>query len=184
MKIPEKFNNSLEEKPFSHCKLCDKELLESNSEYLIEKAYKRFPEGGGEELLFEIAICLECAMNMRSTLSKQSLANVQQFFFKKGMERRQQLVDPESFAENPLRECLLSGKPFEETREYQIYAHCRGGDISMDGGYYMLSDEIIEEMQSLLSKETRDELERFSDDNLGVPPELKKLFSRGDLITI
>ncbi len=184
MKIPEKFHNTLEEHPFSHCQMCQKELLESNSEYLIEKAYRRFPDNDGEELIFEIAICLKCAMSMRSTLSRESLSNIQRFFFRKGLERRQNLTDSLEFSKNPLRECLLSGKAVSEMSEYQIYAHCRGDEVVMDGGCYLLSDEIIEEMQSLLSKETRDELQRFSDDNFGIPPELKKLFSRGDLITI
>lgn len=162
--------------------MCQKELIQSQSEYLIEKAYKRFPDTGAEELLFEIAICMECATNMRAQLSKESLSNIQQFFFRKGLERRQALQDPEGFAEDPLRECLLSGKPVSNMKEYQVYAHCRGDEVARDGGYYMLSDEIIEEMQSLLSQQTRDELQRFSDENLGMPPELKKLFSRGDLI--
>lgn len=156
----------------------------SNSEYFIEKAYRRFVDNQGEELLFEVAICMDCAFSMRSTLSKESVSNIQNFFFKQAIKRRSTMDDPEGFMENPLRECLLNGKSVDEMKEYQIYAHCRGQEISMDGGYYLLSDDIIEEIQSLLSKETRDELERFSDDNFGIPPELQKLFSRGDLITI
>ena len=184
MNIPEKFHNSLTDHPFEHCKMCKKELLESKSEYLIEKAYRRFKDDKGEELLFEVAICLECATNMRSTLSKESVSNIQSFFFRKAMERRATMADPAGFMGDPLRECLLNGKPLEDTEEYQIYAHCRGYQISIDGGYYMLSDEIIEKIQSLLSKETKDELQRFSDDNFGIPPELQKLFSKGDLIGI
>ncbi len=184
MNIPKKFYNSLTEHPFEHCKMCEKELLESKSEYVIEKAIRRFKEAEGEELLFEVAICLDCAFSMQSNLSKESVSNIQSFFFKKAMERRRSMDDPEGFLEDPLRECLLNGKKVMEMEEYQIYAHCKGDEIAVPGGYYLLSDDIIEEIQLLLSKETKDELERFSDDNFGIPPELRKLFSRGDLITI
>lgn len=181
MKIPDKFNNSLEEKPFDHCKMCNKSLLEDNTEYLIEKAYRKFPDNNGEELLFEIAICMECAIKMRSELSKESIQNINRFFAEKTMERQQQIME-QGPSYDPLNECLLSGKKMDAIQQYQIYAHCRNGELMIDRGYYMLSDDIIEQIQNLLSKKTREELERFSDENLGVPPELKHLFGKGDLI--
>lgn len=184
LKIPEKFHNSLSENPFEHCKMCERELLESNSDYVIEKAYRRFKDEKAEELLFEVAICMKCANSMRTKLSKESLSSIQNFFFQKSMERRQAMDEMEELLQDPLSQCLLNGKALEEMDEYQIYAHCSGYNISTGGGYYMLSDTMIEEIQSLLSKETRDELERFTDENLGLPPELKELFSRGDLISI
>ncbi len=182
--IPQKFNNSLTEHPFEHCKMCKKELLESESEYIIEKAYRKFVDDKGEQLLFEVAICLECASGMRSTLSKESVSNIQGFFFKKAMERKVTRSNSENFTEDPLGECLLNGKLIEDMEEYQIYAHCKGRKIAAQGGYYLLSDDIIETIQSLLSKETKDELQRFSDENFGIPPELQELFSRGDLIAL
>lgn len=184
MKIPEKFHNSLTEKPFEYCKMCQKELLNSQSDYIIEKAYRKFKDNQGEELIFEIAICHDCSANMRASLSKESLSNIQNFFFRKSMQRRAEIEKSDSFIEDQLSECLLSGISIEHTEEYQIYAHCNGSQITADGGYFMLSDEIIEEIQSLLSKESKDELQRFADDNFGIPPELKKLFSRGDLVAI
>lgn len=184
MKIPSKFHNSLEEQPFSHCHICDKSLLEDDQEYLIEKAYRKFPNGHGEELLFEIAICIDCAMKMRTTLSKESLENIERFVLSKGLENQQHPERRERLMEDPLQQCLLSGKPLEQVEQYQIYAHCQGDHIAQNGGFYMLSDDILEEMQGLLSKQTRDELNRFSNDNFGIPPELRKLFGSGDLITL
>lgn len=54
--IPSKFDNSILEKKFSNCSVCNADLTSTNAEYLIEKAYKRFPNNMGEELLFEIAV--------------------------------------------------------------------------------------------------------------------------------
>ncbi len=178
MKIPEKFHNSLEEAPFKTCNNCQKELINSNSEYLIEKAYKQFGQFEAEELLFEIAICMDCANTMRGSLSKESKNAVENFFMEKSMARKNQAgIDP-------MAECLLTGKPLTEMEEYQIYAYCQGDSIAMHGGYYVLSDDIIEAIQSLLSAETKEELQRFTDEHTGMPPELKKLFSQGDLLLI
>lgn len=182
MKIPEKFHNSLKDQPFTHCKMCEKELIDSKEGYLIEKAFRRFPENNGEELIFEIAICMDCAMKMRAQLSRESIKNVNRYFQERTQERSAEMG---RFSEDELMNtCLLSGRPIEDTEEYQLYAHCRGGEISPMGGFYMLSGEVIEEIQDVLSPETKDELNRFSDDHLGTPPELQKLFSRGHLVTV
>ena len=182
MKIPEKFHNSLENQRFTHCKICDKELIQNEESYLIEKAYRRFPETGGEELLFEVAICMDCSTNMRNQLSKESLERISSFFQERALQRREALSN---LSKDELMEtCLLSGQKIEEMENYQIYAHCRGDKIAPTGGVYMLGDTIIEEIQDLLSAETRDALNRFSDDHLGTPPELRKLFASGDLVGI
>ena len=43
----------------------------------------------------------------------------------------------------------------------------------------MIGDVAMEEMNALLSKETKDEMDGFMDDHFGVPPELRR-----DLILI
>ncbi len=182
MKIPAKFENSISEKNFSHCSVCGADLIANNKDYLIEKAYKRFANNLGEELLFEIAVCFDCAETMKGELSKESLESISAFFQKKSFEQKQANPNPDPSI--LLGQCLLSGKNLCDMQEYQVYAHCRGGQLADHHSYYMLSDEIIEEIQELLSDHTRDQLQKFSDDNLGIPPELKKLFSNGDLIIL
>lgn len=182
MEIPEKFNNTLTEKPFSDCGICGRDLHSNNLAYLIEKAYRRFPENGGEELLFEIAVCHDCARNMRTQLSKESRKAVNEFFYQEFMTRLQELREADD--EYLLSHCLLSGKPLAEMKEYQIYAHCQGAGMADHGASYILSDEVIEQIQNLLSDETRDQLRKFSDDHLGTPPELQKILDRSPLLTI
>lgn len=180
MKIPEKFDNSLIEGKFIECSVCQADLSSPDTEYLIEKAYRRFPDNLGEELLFEVAVCFDCASRMRGELSKESLQNIQAYFQEKSME--QKLANPNPDPTILLDQCLLSGKNIHDTKEYQVYAHCRGGDLADPFSYYMLSDDTIEAIQELLSDHTREQLRKFSDDNTGMPPELKKLFSNGDLV--
>lgn len=182
MHIPQKFNNSLSDKHFANCSVCQADLTLPETEYLIEKAYRRFPDNHGEELIFEVAVCFNCASKMRGELSKESLENIQAFFEQKGMEQR--VANPNATPEDLLHKCLLSGKDFQQMKEYQVYAHCKSGELAAPNSYYMLSDDMIEAIQDLLSDHTRDQLQKFSDDNIGMPPELRKLFSQGDLLVI
>lgn len=179
MNIPEKFHNSLTDQPFQTCKICERDFMEHQLDYVIEKAYRKFPGDMGEELLFEMAICLDCAGKMRKQLSEESKEAVQKFFMERARARQKENLSREDL----MHQCLLSGDPLEDLEEYQIYAHCRGDRISPYGGTYLLGGPILEQMQALLSKKTRDELERFSEENLGGPPELRKLFSGSDLVS-
>ena len=182
LNIPNKFHNSLTEKPFKDCNICHRDLEKENLAYLIEKAYRRFPENGAEELLFEIAICHECAQEMRSQLSKESRAAVNRFFYNEFMARVQELKDADD--EYLLSHCIVSGDSLESTEEYQIYAHCKGSQMADHGAAYLLSGKVIEKIQSLLSKETKDQLGRFSDDHLGTPPEFREILDRSPMLTI
>jgi len=180
LKIPEKFHNSLTEAPFAECQVCSKQLGD-NEEYMIEKAYHRDLETGGEQLVFEYAICRPCAEKLRATLSKESLSNIEGFFMEKAVAMREE----GSFIDNhQIDRCMLSGKPTTDCQEYQIYAHCIGSQLKPMEGMYMLSEEIMEEVQELISEETRDELDRFSETYLGGPPELEELFSGKRLILV
>lgn len=182
MQIPDKFHNTLTEKAFADCGICGRDLREHNLAYLIEKAYRRFPDNRAEELLFEIAVCHDCARNMRTQLSQESRKAVNEFFYHEFMTRLQELREADD--EYLMNHCLLSGKPLEEMNEYQIYAHCQGDHMADHGAAYILSDEVIEQIQELLSEETRDQLHRFSDDHLGTPPEIQKILDRSPILTI
>jgi hypothetical protein len=182
LEIPEKFHNSLTEQAFKDCGICSRDLRENDLAYLIEKAYRRFPENGGEELLFEIAVCHDCARSMRTQLSQDSRKAVNEFFYREFMTRLQELRDADD--DYLMAHCLLSGKPMDQMKEYQIYAHCKGNHMADHGAAYILSDEVIESIQELLSDETRDQLRKFSDDHLGTPPELQKILDRSPILTI
>ncbi len=180
MKIPEKFHNSLTEQPFANCILCDKNLLDG-AEYLIEKVYRRFPENGGEELIHEIAVCTDCAGNMRGELSEESKQKMEIFMWQKQMEQLQRgRPNPDTL----LEKCFFTEKEITETDGYHVFAHCRGAELTSDFTYFTLSQDIIEEMQDLLSQKTKDELRRFTEENTGLPPELADLFQRGGPVLV
>jgi len=169
--IPDIFYQHDDGEPFSECISCGKTLLNDDEEYFIEKAIRNFPDIEAHQIIFEYAICMDCASKMRASLSQTSRVRVDQFFLKKIMER-----NPEKDLKNPLEYCLLSDRHKNDEQEYQIYAHCKGNQINTSKGFFMLSGSILDEINDLLSQETKDELDRFWDDNFGVPPELKELF--------
>lgn len=182
MEIPKKFHNSLSESPFEECGICSRNLRDNNLAYLIEKAFRQFPDDGGKQLLFEIAVCHDCARSMRSQLSQESRKAVNQFFYHEFMARLEQLREADD--DYLMNHCLLTGKPLENMGEYQIYAHCQGNNMADRGAAYILSGDVIERIQDLLSEETRDELRKFSDDHLGTPPEIQKILDRSPIFTI
>ncbi len=169
--IPDIFYQHDNGEPFNKCISCGKPLYINDEEYFIEKAFRNFPSINAREVVFEYAICFSCTTKMRSSLSLNSRARVDEFFIKKLSQK-----DFEKDFSDPLEFCLLSNRHKNEEQEYQIYAHCKGNEINGSQGFFMISGTILDEINELLSPETKDELDRFWDNNFGLPPELKELF--------
>lgn len=145
---------------------------------MIEKAFKRSPQLDTEEIVFEYAMCLACAEKMRETLSQESKQRVDGFFFSRYMSHAVRQEDPNKQVEQQLEQCWFTGEQISELSEYHIVGLCRDNK--------MLSDQVmsmgmtaLDQVQELLSPETKDELDRFIDDITGLPPEWQEaLFQR------
>ena len=83
--------------------------------------------------------------------------------------------DAESSVDDWLGTCLLTGKRRSDCRTYTICAFCDGPNLSLLPFPYMISDLAMDDLQKLLSKKTRDRLDDFIDEYLGLPPEFKDL---------
>lgn len=177
--IPPIFHPFEGNESFSHCISCHKYLLDENVEYVIEKAIRQYPEFGTSDIIFEYAMCMECAGKMKNELSKESLECVQAYMMNKSklFEHSQQLQTSHNWnVEDWISHCIITGQSIEEQSEYQIFAHCRGKQLVFSAMPYMIGSQAMDEMAGLLSPKTQDELNRFIDDNFGIPPELKELF--------
>ena len=175
--IPSIFHSFSEENVFQHCISCNTKLLENDSEYLIEKAFRRYPGFDTQDVIFEYAMCLRCAEKMRKELSVESMRNIQNFFDQRVdfYGRRQEMLYEHSLNCHAwLDRCIVTGKPMSELQEFQIYGHCRGDRFLFSYMPYMISNEAMDTMSELLSEKTRGEIDRFIDDNFGLPPELKQ----------
>jgi hypothetical protein len=166
--IPPEFHSFELEGLFRHCAVCNRNLLEDGVQYTIEKAFAR------GETIFEYAMCFDCVEKMRDELSLQSRKRIEHYFDERVdlAERRTNLL---KFPILPnaklwLNNCVLSGRLIRpESDEYQIYAHCDGGDLLFAYAPYSISGKTMDDIEKLLSEKTRDRLDDFIDEVLGIP---------------
>lgn len=173
--IPAIFKRHATGEYFENCISCDTHLLTSGAPYIIEKAVKKYPGYKATDVIFEYAMCMECVAKMRQELSLESLQRIQQYFEKKAhfherMENLEGCNNPQQW----LSRCIITGKPIHMLNEYQLFAYCDGKHLQLAGMPYMISGEAADEMVNLLSSKTLGEINRFIDENFGLPPELKK----------
>lgn len=164
--------------PFTNCIMCNKHLLHPGTSYIIEKAYKRYPALDTEAVIFEYAICIDCADKMRKELSEESKISINNYFqqhfdFESRYERMMKL----KFDINEwLSECAIKKTDLKENDEYMICAQCDGSKMVFNHFPYMVGGDAMEEISNLISQKTRDVLDGFIDRHLSGPPELKELF--------
>ena len=179
--IPEVFFCSDTQKPFSTCMLCAKSLLRDGTSYMIEKAIRQIPSMHVKEIIFEYAICLECAMKMNETLSVESRDRINQYFTVNAnvYDRRQKLM-----SEGPttlgswISRCLIKNTPIAESEEYQIMAQCNGPNLLFTVMPFALSMDALDEMSSLLSAKSRGEIDDFIGKYFTGPPEVSEILKK------
>ena len=157
------------EEPFQSCTMCQTKF-EEDTDFLIEKAIK------GNDVIFELAICLPCAEDMRKQLSADSLKKIEAYMSAVDFEgRAQHFVETQSDQiEDFIGNCLVSGEKIDPKEEHQIYAYCQGGEMIYTAMPYAMSGAVMEEIQELLSPETKQEMDDFMDQYL-IPDDLKDL---------
>ncbi|WP_066833642.1 hypothetical protein [Rufibacter ruber] len=177
--VPALFYSSETGQPFRHCLTCDGHLLQDGTPYLVEKAIRNYPGAGLQDVIFEYAMCLTCAQQLREELSVDSRTRIDAYFSENVnlVARREALLslpDPLRL-ENWLSHCLITGTSLERCTEYQLFAQCDGGDLLFGYMPYVISGEAMEEIQELISPHTREILDNFMDTHFGLPPELREL---------
>jgi len=175
-KIPEEFFSMDTGKPFETCMDCNRNLLEPGVFYVIEKAIRQYPGFTAKDVIFECAICLNCAERLRNELSKESLSTMMLYYenkvlFSKYMQQ-----------EKILSNCVVTGKPKEELLNYQVNALCEGEHLSNLQVPYLVSEEVIEELSELLSEETKGFLEDYQNKHMGPPEWLEDLPTGGKFV--
>jgi len=169
--IPATFKTFISEEYFQHCISCNKYLLKGNTLYVIEKAIK------DNYVEFEYAMCMDCAEKMRRNLSGLSLKRIGKYFEEhvNSFDARNLLIEQKfTTIDDYLSTCLINGSPANRLNEYQIFAYCEGKKLLLSYFPYMISHEAIEEMQELLSPQTKDELDNFTKKHFDLPPEWRE----------
>jgi hypothetical protein len=162
--IPKSLFSHLDDQPFSHCLECNKYLLDDNTEYLIEKICKHYPEYDASETVFDYALCINCATKLHNEMSKESRQVLIQYFQENIDEtlRQARFNQGKSIADST-SQCLVSGEVIDNCNEYQICAHCIGDKVYMGNPPYMLSSAVLDEIMGLLSQQTQDIMNGFYD---------------------
>ncbi|MFB9865140.1 hypothetical protein [Rufibacter immobilis] len=177
--IPKELHSMATGQPFDTCLTCHCHLLQDGVGYLVEKAVRVYPDAGVQDVIFEYAMCLTCAQQLREELSVESRQRIEAFFKERVdlVARREALLslpDPLRL-DNWLAHCLVTGTPRSACTEYQICAQCDGGDLLYTYMPYFLSAQAMDQMQELISPHTRQILDDFMDTHFGLPPELRAL---------
>ena len=178
MNIPKEFYSTETNTPLERCIDCDRYLLEDGVEYIIEKAMRHYKRYDLNNTIFEYAICRECANKMMASLSRDSLSKINDHFEDHAdlplRALRNSKREDRPDLEELIGSCLLKGTAQKENQEYQICCQCVGDQMVLSHMPYMIGMEAMEEIQELLSPETKRELDGFVGDNFGLPPEWKK----------
>ena len=185
--IPENFHSDGDGKPFETCLMCNKDLLNGDTTYMVEKAMKNYEEYEFSSTVYEYAICSDCHTDMQSKMSKESLGNLQAYYHKKLTDSGKQTVaiDLGNFNLNEwLSKCFFTEKPISEMKEYQLVAQFKGGKMLMNMPPMVIGEDIMNDMAELLSSETIDEMNGFKEQFLGPPPEFEELIYGRRLILI
>ncbi len=179
--IPRMFYDSIGNKPFETCQVCEKPLLETNAEYIIEKVFRKNIVTGKIEAFFEYAICFDCAMKLTSSYSKESKENLQRYFMENVQGSLQQFQGKQLRDERDVQEhlssCAITGKQVTELDEYQLIGQFRGGYLKPDMLPYMISADSMDTVSDLLSDKTLGEIDDFTGKYLTGPPEFRDFFT-------
>ena len=170
--IPRIFYSFFHETLFPECTVCGKSLLDEGVSYFIEKAYRK------GEVIFEYAMCDDCKDGMGGELSMESMMNIANYFMEHGdlIARRAELMQNFDNSVKPwVSECLFTGKLRSECEMYQLCAACEGRNLVVSFLPFMVSEDAIEDIQSLLSKETKESFDKFTREVLNPPVDLKNI---------
>lgn len=186
--IPDEFLSFESGQPFQNCKICDRDLTDPNTHYVIEKAIRKYSGYKAWDVVFEYAICIDCAESFRKEMSKESIESIEKYFMGNAnltahAERISKNIDTPNISDYT-NNCLIKGLDKSEVEEYQIYGECIGNRFLYGNMPYMISGQAMDEIANLLSTKTLDELDGFAGKHLGPSPELEKLFKGRKVVLI
>ena len=169
--IPEEFWSFADGRPFRACVVCGEGLWADGGRfYVVEKVYS---EG---EVVFEYAVCFSCQRRLEAELSQQSVKLIAHYFDEHVDWAQIRGIGELSSsgggaALSGLSRCLITGKRAFECKEYHILAVCFGENLLASP--FLIGDEAVESIQKLVSRKTRERLDGFVEEFLGLPPAVK-----------
>ncbi|MCB0713570.1 MAG: hypothetical protein KDD67_14680 [Ignavibacteriae bacterium] len=171
--IPHIFRSHETGELYTNCIECFRSLLDSETEYLIEKAFRTYPGFAISDTVFEYAICMSCAEEITKSLSRESRTRLEQYFSSGiNLQERMKWTEEENIDFGKwVATCAIKGTRVEGLTEYQVVAHCKGDQLILSVFPYLIGEEALNEMGELLSNETLEIFDDFGGRHFGLPPE-------------
>jgi len=177
--IPDSFHSFDTDKPFTNCIDCGIDLQNTGVPYFIEKAYKRYKGFSAHDVIYEFAMCLQCAEKMKNEISTESQARMQQFIQENVDSKKRygmmQEYNPHTDSSMWLNSCMITNEPIDEQEEYVIYGFFRGDRMIVADFPYALGASAMDEIGELLSEKTLGEIDDFMGNHFSGPPEVNEL---------
>jgi hypothetical protein len=172
--IPPVFYSFDTKSVFTHCLVCEG-LLNDDCDYMIEKAFRQYNGYTAIDVIFECAICMDCAIALQAGLSESSKRSIHGFInghfnSEKRIKKILAIEKPEELMES----CLINEKSKKDCEYYQVFALCKGNHLNMQMPPYMICDEALEEMHGLLSEKSKEDLGGFFKKHFAPDPDLFK----------
>ena len=176
--IPSDFFSTETGKPFTHCKSCERNLLNADVHYVVEKAITSNKKYNTTDTIFEYALCYSCYQTTLKSMSDTSIRNIQNYFIEHGERIQQRIMDflqGKAKVNDLIDFCAIKGTARKDLTEYQIACHCIGENINSAYPPLMIGYEAMDEMMGLLSDKTLGEIDRFYNDIIDIPPEFRDI---------
>ena len=163
--IPPPFHSLELDQLFQKCLTCDGDFHEISDPYTVTKVFR------GPECVFEYAMCLPCRRKIASEFSAESRQNINNFFDQNAHlgTRSERLGESEDPAEW-MNECATCRTPRHKLKDYSLACMGFGDTMVFDPFPMMVCSDCEHEIQSKLSKSTRDQWDKFILDNFEGPP--------------
>lgn len=177
--IPTELFSSDTTQPIKHCLVCDRYLLSPGTFYTIEKAIRQHVSMNHREVIFEAAVCQPCSETLHSALSLESRQRISHYFskhlvtFKTNPFARPKIGDHEW-----MRRCAIKHTVLSDAPEYHIVALCEGNHLVPGHVPIVLSMEALQEIEALLSAQSRGEMDDFIGKYFTGPPEVSEILRK------
>ncbi len=163
--IPPSFHSLEHEAPFHQCLTCDREFEEIDAPYTVTKVFK------GPECVFEYAMCLPCRRNLAKSFSEESQQTMKKFFEdNRHLTWRSERLAGKEDHRDWIAQCATCATPLAELTEYSLACMGFGDQMIIDPFPMMVCARCEKDIQSRLSKTTRDQWDKFILDNFEGPP--------------
>ena len=166
--LPPRFHSEETGEPFESCIECSLPLGATGDGYIIQKCTN------GRETIFEFALCMTCGESLHESYSEKSRRAIEGFFQDHiDIEKRYDdtwLLDLPELADHFLQHCLTCGDAPKPGDPVTHAAVCEGSEMLVGHSPICLCSKCEAALNELVSKETRDEWDKFIGRNFDLPP--------------